>query len=77
MFSDTESRDVLTSNSMVRSILDVALDRIRSNNSEFSNAVLTRAQVRIIGKFTPVSCYRKQQPYCVNEKATPKYFFPL
>lgn len=33
---------------MLRSILDVALQRIRSSNSQFSNAVLTRAHIRIV-----------------------------
>lgn len=43
------SRD-LQDNTLIRNILDLALSRIRSNNSEFSNAVLTRAHIRVRGK---------------------------
>ena len=34
---------------MVQNILDMALARIRSNNTEFRNATLTGAQIRVRG----------------------------
>ena len=39
----------LQNNELLRSVMDVALQRIRSNNSQFTNAVFTRAHIRIVG----------------------------
>ena len=39
----------LESNELLRSVMEVALQRIRSNNSQFTNAVFTRAHIRIVG----------------------------
>jgi len=46
--------DTIQNNDFLRSILDVALQRIRSNNEQFSNAVLTRAHIRIVGKLSQI-----------------------
>lgn len=40
-----------TNNELISNILEMALNRIRSNNSDFSNAVLTRAHIRVRGKY--------------------------
>lgn len=40
---------MIESNELLRSVMDVALQRIRTSNSQFSNAVLTRAHIRIVG----------------------------
>lgn len=40
----------IENNELLRSVLDVALQRIRSGNTQFQNAVLTRAHIRIVGK---------------------------
>lgn len=45
----------IQNNELLRTILDMALQRIRNNNQEFSNAVLTRAHIRVVGKFNAYS----------------------
>ncbi|CDW86796.1 ring finger protein [Stylonychia lemnae] len=48
----------LQNSELLRTILDMALQRIRNNNSEFNNAVLTRAQIRVIGNNAGPSQFR-------------------
>jgi hypothetical protein len=46
------SGTTIQNNELLRTILDMALQRIRNNHREFSDAVLTRAHIRVIGTTT-------------------------
>eukprot|EP00347_Sterkiella_histriomuscorum_P012987 403366448 len=47
-------------NEILGTILEMALQRIRTNNREFSNAVLTRAYIRVMGS-NPAPSFRRRR----------------
>ena len=44
------SGQTLLSNRLLRNVMDMAMQRIVNSNNDFSNAVITRAHIRVVGK---------------------------